>query len=466
MTNKKADFKPTKRFFVEMLTRDIDLEDAILDLLDNCLDGVARSQRKNPDDINYENYWVKIDFSKSKFCISDNCGGIPTSSVEYAFRMGRPSSAPKENLATVGVYGIGMKRSIFKIGRHCEISTRHSVSDSFKVTINEDWLKSDELWEIALQNTLPFDEEFGTKIEITSLNESIGNRFSNREFSTSLINKVIYAYSYIIGKGFQVFINNERINPNPITIKYELNENERNSIQPYMYKASIDDVDISLIVGFSAPLLNDSEIEAEKRGPRNKSENAGWTIVCNDRIVVYKDKTELTGWGIDFPRYHTQFISISGIVYFKSSNPEKLPITTTKRGIDVASPLFLTVRKHIIEGTKIFIDYTNKWKGEELVKQSNAKLYAIDQATPLEIISKFSDKADNWINVRNRTNEQKYKPSLPMPTQSDVEQKKITFYRLKDDIDTVTDYLNLSPDSTPNQVGEECFSFVMREAQK
>lgn len=30
---------PTKNFFVEMLTRDIDLKDAILDLLDNCFAG-------------------------------------------------------------------------------------------------------------------------------------------------------------------------------------------------------------------------------------------------------------------------------------------------------------------------------------------------------------------------------------------------------------------------------------------
>ena len=39
-----VDSSPTKEFFVEMLTRDIDLTDAILDLLDNCLDGVLRKR--------------------------------------------------------------------------------------------------------------------------------------------------------------------------------------------------------------------------------------------------------------------------------------------------------------------------------------------------------------------------------------------------------------------------------------
>ena len=45
MSTEPRDFaqaSPTKRFFVSMLTRDISLADAILDLLDNCLDGALR----------------------------------------------------------------------------------------------------------------------------------------------------------------------------------------------------------------------------------------------------------------------------------------------------------------------------------------------------------------------------------------------------------------------------------------
>ena len=51
MLNEKAEdpilASPTKRFFVDMLTRDIDLKDAVLDLLDNCVDGLMRSLGKN-----------------------------------------------------------------------------------------------------------------------------------------------------------------------------------------------------------------------------------------------------------------------------------------------------------------------------------------------------------------------------------------------------------------------------------
>lgn len=66
-----------------------------------------------------------------------------------------------------------------------------------------------------------------------------------------------------------------------------------------------------------------------------QQQKAGWTIICNDRVVLHADKSKLTGWGeAGVPQYHTQFIGIAGIVIFTSSNAELLPITTTKRGVD------------------------------------------------------------------------------------------------------------------------------------
>ncbi len=50
-----------KDFFVSMLTRDIDLQDAILDLLDNCVDGAirTRSTRNMAEDDSLEGFWSK-----------------------------------------------------------------------------------------------------------------------------------------------------------------------------------------------------------------------------------------------------------------------------------------------------------------------------------------------------------------------------------------------------------------------
>ena len=57
---------PTKKFFIEMITRDISIEDAIIDLLDNSIDG---ANRINPE--NYEGLWVDITINDKQFSISD-----------------------------------------------------------------------------------------------------------------------------------------------------------------------------------------------------------------------------------------------------------------------------------------------------------------------------------------------------------------------------------------------------------
>ncbi len=128
---------PTKRFFVDMLTRDIELHDAILDLLDNCVDGILRSQRtKAKSDLPYEGFWAKITFNQKKFQIVDNCGGIPLDlAKKYAFMMGRPKEEDDSDIPTVGMYGIGMKRAIFKIGSSSRVVSQTN-DHCFEVSIS------------------------------------------------------------------------------------------------------------------------------------------------------------------------------------------------------------------------------------------------------------------------------------------------------------------------------------------
>ena len=68
-TDNKADASPTKAFFVNMITRDISLEDCILDLIDNSVDSAWRSEGNPPmslgDDTNLSAY-SNFDFHYDK----------------------------------------------------------------------------------------------------------------------------------------------------------------------------------------------------------------------------------------------------------------------------------------------------------------------------------------------------------------------------------------------------------------
>ena len=129
------------------------------------------------------------------------------------------------------------------------------------------------------------------------------------------------SYSFIIQKGFEITINGQRITPLPISLLFD--DKDTASIKPFLYQQTFGDVHVSLAIGFYAPPPSPEDIDDENNLKRSSSD-AGWTIVCNDRVVLYNDKTHLTGWGeAGVPQYHTQFIGIRGIVIFESNNPKK-----------------------------------------------------------------------------------------------------------------------------------------------
>lgn len=455
-----ADFSPTKRFFVSMLTRDIELNDAILDLLDNCVDGALRSKKEAQDPSKpYDGFYAKLTINNSNFVIDDNCGGIPKSYREYAFKMGRPHKEEDESEGTVGVYGIGMKRAIFKMGKNCSISSNHP-DGAFGVNITPEWIEGDG-WLIPM-NESEFKQEnsSGTKIEITQLHDNVAKKFGEKSYISDLYSQIKHSMSFIIQKGFQIELNGVLVEHNPISIM-----TDNSSIEPYIYKANIDNVDVDLVVGFYKNLEEDDDDALAKRN----SDDAGWTIICNDRVVLYCDKTHLTGWGFgNVPRFHTQFIAISGVVRFSSKNPEKLPITTTKRGVDLSSTLYNDVRNKMMEGMLLFTRFTNQWKGVHL--EEGKKLLKATQSYDAQTLFNVDpenlpqEKKDNWSNPNRNKNEWRYTPVLPSPKAKSTS-ARIIFSREKQDIILLSNYFFGHENASASDVGMECFDSVLKEVK-
>lgn len=456
---------PTKRFFVDMLTRDIELQDAILDLLDNCVDGILRSNKvgldlKQP----YEDFFATIEFDEHHFSIEDNCGGIPIDLAKrYAFMMGRPRDEGDTDIPTVGMYGIGMKRAIFKMGRYAEV-TSQTNDQAFKVTIRENWLSNDQDWELPLENIgSPFNSS-GTKIYIAHLVGGIAKLFTSdgtSPFEKQLLDTVTQHYSFILKKGFKILINGKAIKPKDFNLLWtEETDNSRQTIAPYLYKATLNGVEVKLAVGFYRPMLDPDELSEEEQTRRSK-EDAGWTIICNDRVVVYNDKSRLTGWGeAGVPDYHSQFIGIFGIVSFTCNDAWKLPLTTTKRGID-STELYLYIKEFMREGLKKFTKYTNDWK----VDPSNEKKISL-AATPKSIEEIFKiNPDDSWTKVKNKDFERKLNIPLAAPVEANP-RKQIKFSKFLTEIELVSDYFFDAPDVPPSQVGMKCFETILEKANE
>ena len=255
---------------------------------------------------------------QESFVIADNCGGIPETLLDYAFRLGRAPDFPEieKPRGAVGVYGIGMKRAIFKMGEGCIISTQHDNA-SYQVSISREWLHKEDDWNIPYTRIASAFDQDGTRIAVTDLYDGIAATFGADDFADQLMDMVSTHYSSIIDKGFRVTVNGTPVPSRSRGFVYKPNEaSDGSTIRPFTYRATTDDgVEVFMAVGFNGAIPSEDEAVAEQDDKTRSSENAGWTVICNDRAVLFCDKSELTGWGdAGVPRYHTQFTAVSGVV--------------------------------------------------------------------------------------------------------------------------------------------------------
>lgn len=455
---------PTKQFFVSMLTRDISLADAILDLVDNCLDGALRFA--NGGEVDYSKHFVKIALTDEFFSIEDNCGGIPREVAKnYAFKMGRePDDDRDSDNETIGMYGVGMKRAIFKMGREATVRTLYG-DDAFEVPITSGWLDNKGWDPLPMMDSDPATRlpETGTHIRVGSLYPGVAKHFTNDAFRNELTTAISEHFTMFLQRGLSISVNDVHVEA--VRVEVLVSEQADGPV-PFVFQKTIDGVIVSITVGLNTGrgLSADDEDVPEFERDRSAA-TAGWTVFCNDRAVIVGDKSRLTGWGDGIPLYHYQFSIITGIIEFRSKHADKLPVTTTKRALDTSSDIWLQALVKMKEGMRVWISYTNTWKNHPRSDQTKhwetARPLPLRKAIELVATRDRATKTEGVIEF----NPQKHKV-IPLPPTQKPSSRKIVFSRPIEDIRTVSKSLFDSYDEQPGIVGDKCFEIVLLEVQK
>jgi len=324
--NLVAQAEPSKAFFIDMLTRDIRLSVCILDLIDNSIDSLIAAS-----DLDVSQHLIAgtkaqsvkaqiaISYTPSRFTISDNCGGISISEAEkHIFLLGNP--AEETSGTRLGVYGIGMKRAFFKIGKSISFMS-HTKDEEFKIDIDVDSWKKKKEWPFPFTYGRPKKSTSGgTTIAITDLHEVIGRQFASTAFRTLLSEKVSRAYALFLKAGAKITINGEEHHPEFPELAETL------GLRAVRQLVKEDGVEVLVLAGLSPPT---------DKTPR------GWYVFCNGRMVLDADKTHRTGWNVDsHPTFHAKYNHFLGYVYFRSKHGHKLPWNTTKDDVDQESPIY------------------------------------------------------------------------------------------------------------------------------
>ena len=332
---------PTKAFFISVLVRDLKIKDAIIELVDNAIDA-SRTLTKAA----FQKIVVEVSFGSRNFCIKDNSAGISIETArDYAFRFGRASGAPKTP-GSVGEFGVGMKRALFKLGRHFIVESR-TKEDWFKITVDVDaWEKLNEedpkAWsfkfDFAKRNPTP--TETGTTITVTKLYSYALEDFATGNFGSRLSLDLKEKHAQALASGLQIEVNGSGIIAEHATLQAAA------GLAPIFHEKTLTvdgkKVQVRLLAGVGEPKLTD----------------AGWYI------IERADKTQKTGWdseleGSKTPRPHWQFRRFRGFVFFDSKASDVLPWNTTKTSLDVEAPAYRRVLNDMTTALHEVIEFLN-----------------------------------------------------------------------------------------------------------
>jgi hypothetical protein len=407
------DARPTKRFFVRMLVRDIELVPAIIDLIDNSVDGAKRlaaetgSKRKGRAKkkaaagngmrptygIDLSGHHIEIDVDGEHFAIRDDCGGIELDrAMGYAFRFGRPKDFdPIEG--EVGQFGVGMKRALFKIGERFEVESTAPKS-RFKLSVPVvPWLDDEENWYFPLEygegDLKNPRKDLKTRVEVTELLPSVAAEFQEETFLQRLRSRIEFSHQAALDSGMTIKLNGTALRSRPPALLASKSVKPR--VVSKRLKANGLAVDMRLYSGFAR--LQDEGADTDDPDRFSGVSLAGWYVICNGRMLLFADKSRLTGWGIEVADYHPQYRRFRGYVYLNGDSAA-MPWNTAKTAIDEDSPIWRAVRKEIVTALREARTAINKLKREVQTagRQKSPMTDRLQEAkvTPLRDLSKSS----------------------------------------------------------------------------
>jgi hypothetical protein len=347
---------------------------------------------------------------------------------------------------TLGVYGIGLKRSFFKMGKNLTLETDDGKNLT-NVNLNvEKWIddKVDENdWDIkgkTKHSILKNSEKPFTNIIIEQLNEDVSKQLSNVVFIKELRKSISKMYTFFIENKIDFFLNDEKISHVPISVR------RSEMLQPSTFKGSYQGVNIEIICF----------LQPGKKGRTTEFEHKGWNIFCNDRLILLDDQTPMSGWSGkpgELPKFHNLYNEFRGFTRLYSNDPALLPLNTTKTGLILEHKVYKYTLNKMITLTKPFISFLNK-----KYPPHKTNLDEIENISESEIDEGEGEEKIEIIPLSEFTEDSKF---VPPPEKKKMEDYQyITYKKRKELIDKVKKYLSLR---TATQVGSKTFDYFIEK---
>jgi hypothetical protein len=360
-------------FLAETLTTDIELVDALYDMIDNSIDAarniiVAKEGYKKdgyglPSD--YSGYKITLRLSPNRIVIVDNSLGIDSETVENkTFYTGDRSN----HKYGIGHYGLGLKRALLKAGERFSFMTDNGLNQYKSEFTHTQLSDSEETLYGKRYNSKGIKK---TVFICTDLKQDAIDQLKSKEWFDSAFIELCLRYSEFIKKGLNIQVDYRSLNYSITKFAYPRLPFFRSSF-PFKPKEGSHSTKASggKVVSHYSVGIHESyrfPCEYENTGQKHNATYTQWYgiyILCNDRVIVAHSFEKKHGFNASF---HSEYNGCVCIVRINSEDPALLPWNTAKTEVKARSELFLEVRAEIESFTSWY-----RSKAKEIINAWNA----------------------------------------------------------------------------------------------
>lgn len=328
MTDELLDATPRKRIYKSIIS-DYGLKTSISELIDNAID-VSLATRGGPT----LRIQIDIDEDQQSISIKDNAGGVKESDLRKLISPG-DSSTPG-NSSTIGIFGVGSKRSVVALAQSINISSRYRKEKTFRIHYDDDWLASDS-WDLPYTRTSPINAS-STIIQLSNLRF----RLSKDDIEDLEIHLNETYALFLIDDKIEIYVNQRPISP----VKFD----------QWAFPIEAPPQEFTKVVKSSDGLAKIKvKITAGLTYERGSiAGNYGAFVYCNKRLIARALKSPEIGFtsgiaGVPHPK-----MSFARVIVELDGAAEYMPWESNKSGINYNHFLFQTIRNDIVQATKQF----------------------------------------------------------------------------------------------------------------
>lgn len=342
-------FSADPDYMIRGLTSDVATIECIYDLIDNSIDAARKEILKRSDvkfdkhglPSSYKGFEIVVSVSSEHVSISDNCSGIDEESLsKRAFSVGSKSS----HRFGIGHFGIGLNRAIFKLGQSAALTTDDGDA-RFYLSFDESKVRESVKGESTLYaRRLKSSGEKLNQLVIGDIKQEVFSELGSDVWLDALQKEIKIRYAIFCRKGLKIKVNDilvgkfgPRIRNVGILPKRTQKCLTSSGVKVYLEAGLHQSYRIKGV---------DSDYDDFKDIIKDLTDEYGWYLVCNDRIILVADKTKISGWATS---WHNEYHGFLGWAHYVSEDPSLLPWDSKKTGINLNNSAHIEVLSFLKE---------------------------------------------------------------------------------------------------------------------